>query len=293
MISKYSTCGGNEQKGQKPKETLQTNKLLLREHVPGSGKDGELNLADGSLAGQEALLRKHIFGLRKTRQEVLAELKAEPGLYLDFQRLSYQLQEELLEFCMGVRGLKVTYDPVFKKIFNPEYRPERLEDFLSLCMGQSVKILRVLPNESQRLTAEGSLLVMDILVQLKSGVLTNVEIQRIGYAFPGARCACYSSDLLMRQYSQVREARRNQGENFSYKDIKGVYTIILIEQSTAEFHRYPHDYLHYFRQRSNTGLEIDLLQEYLVTVQTCSKSHEKECRKLAFACVNTFSCDLI
>ena len=46
-----------------------------------------------------------------------------------------------------------------------ETRKKRLEEFLSLCMKQKVKILRVLPSESQRLTEEGSLLVMDILVQ--------------------------------------------------------------------------------------------------------------------------------
>lgn len=55
---------------------------------------------------------------------------------------------------------------MFKKIFNPETRPERLEEFLSLCMKQKVKIVRVMPGESQRLTEEGSLLIMDILVQL-------------------------------------------------------------------------------------------------------------------------------
>lgn len=213
---------------------------------------------------QESICQESIFGPEKSREDVLAEIRSEPEIFLEFRQLSSLLQEELLEFCMGVRGLKVTYDPVFKKIFDPEYRPERLEEFLSLCMGQYVKILRVLPNESQRLTSEGSLLVMDILVQLESGALTNVEIQRIGYAFPGARCACYSSDLLMRQYSQVREDRRNQGKSFSYKDMKGVYTIVLIQQSSAQFHRYPDNFLHYFRQRSNTGLEMDLLQEYLM-----------------------------
>ena len=213
---------------------------------------------------QASLEKEHIFGREKTRQQVMDEIMAEPDLYRQFQAFSPRLQNELVEFAMGVRGLNVTYDPVFKMVFNPETRRKRLETFLSLCMKEKVRILRVLPNESQRLTEEGSLLVMDILVQLRSGALVNVEIQRIGYSFPGARCACYSSDLLMRQYSQVREARRKSREHFNYRDIKGVYTIILIQQSTPEFCQYPEDYLHYFEQTSSTGLKLDLLQKYLL-----------------------------
>ena len=76
-----------------------------------------------------------------------------------------------------------------------------------------------------RIAEQGSL-----LVQLSDGSLVNVEIQRIGYHFPGARCACYSSDLVMRQYTQVREQMRKSGQKFSYRDIKKVYTIVLIQE---------------------------------------------------------------
>ena len=164
--------------------------------------------------------KESIFGPEKTREQVMEELKSDPELFREFQKLSPTLQEELIQFSMGVRGLNVTYDPVFKKIFDPETRPERLEEFLSLCMNQKVKIVRVVPGESQRLTEKGSLLIMDILVKLTSGTLVNVEIQRIGYLFPGARCACYSSDLLLRQYTQVREDMRRKHQEF--RDRKSV-----------------------------------------------------------------------
>ncbi len=224
--------------------------------------------------------KESIFGPEKTREQVMEELKADPEVFRKFQQLSPKLQEELVEFSMGVRGLNVTYDPVFKKIFNPETRPERLEEFLSLCMNQKVKILRVMPGESQRLMEEGSLLIMDILVQLASGALVNVEIQRLGYLFPGARCACYSSDLLMRQYTQVRDTMKKKNRKFSYRDIKGVYTIVLIQKSTREFRRYPGKYLHYFAQASNTGLKLDLMQKYLLIpldiFRKCLQNRRKE-----------------
>ena len=87
-----------------------------------------------------------------------------------------------------------------------------------------------------------------------------LEIQKIGYKFPGERSACYSADLLLRQYKRVRSKRKKK---FVYKDIKEVYTIVLFEQSTSAFHQFPDTYLHYFEQKSNTGIEINLLQKYL------------------------------
>ena len=101
---------------------------------------------------------------------------------------------------------------------------------------------------------------MDILVRFDDGSYCNVEVQKIGYAFPGERCACYSSDLLLRQYKNARSTRK---EKFSYKDIKSVYTIVLIDKSTGDFHKYKDRYCHIFQQRSDTGLELNLLQKYV------------------------------
>ncbi len=35
------------------------------------------------------------------------------------------------------------------------------------------------------------MIIMDIVVELESGALANVEIQKVGYRFPGQRSACY------------------------------------------------------------------------------------------------------
>ena len=205
-----------------------------------------------------------IFGSKLTKQEVMRMIQETPGIYARYTGLSERLQKEFVEFCMGMRGLNLTYDPMFKAVFDPQHFPSRLEDFLSLCLGEEVEILNALPSESSRLTEEGSLLVMDLLVRLKSGSLVNVEIQKVGYLFPGQRCACYSSDLVMRQYSQVREQCRKEKRAFSYQQISKVYTIVLFQNSPREFHQFPTEYLHYARQQFNTGLKLDLVQEYLL-----------------------------
>lgn len=205
-----------------------------------------------------------IFGEPRMREAVMEQIRADEGVYGRFLELNEQLQEDFVSFCMGVKGLNITYDSVFKMVFNPELHPERLEDFISQCIKKKVRILEIVPNESNRLTQDGSLLVMDIVVRTEVGEVVNVEIQRVGYLFPGARCACYSSDLVMRQYAKVRDEKRKARERFSYQDIKTVYTIVLIQQSTKEFWKLPDTHLHYAKQIFDTGLELNMLQEYLI-----------------------------
>ena len=102
---------------------------------------------------------------------------------------------------------------------------------------------------------------MDIGVELMDGRLANVEIQRIGYLFPGERCACYSADLLLRQYKSVKSRKKR---NFTYRDVKNVYTIVFIEKSTKEFQEFPNTYIHRAKQQFDTGLSVNLLQEYVL-----------------------------
>lgn len=194
-----------------------------------------------------------------SRSDVLNQLKDNPKLYDQFQQWKPEDQEEFLDICTGVKGLKVVYDGVFKEIFNPETTPERLEELLSLLLRRKVRIKAVLPNDGARLGSETALLYTDIIVELEDGTLCDVEIQRIGFAFPGARGACYSSDHLLRQYKRIRGEK---GKHFTYRDIKKVYTIVFFEKSTREFQDCPEHYLHWFRQQSDTGVELDLLQEY-------------------------------
>ena len=164
---------------------------------------------------------KAYFPMIRTREEILRDIQQNINLTERFYSWKEEQREEFLDFCTGVKGVKMLYDAFFKEIMNPETVPERLEDFLEVLLQRKVKIIE---------------------------------------AFPGERCACYSSDLLLRQYKNARSTRK---ENFSYKDIKSVYTIVLIDKSTGDFHKYKDRYCHIFQQRSDTGLELNLLQKYV------------------------------
>ena len=226
---------------------------------------------------------KNYFPMIRERKEVLAEIRKSRTLQTRFDIWDQPKQETFLDFCTGVRGLKLLYDGFFKEIMNPEYVPERLNDFLSHMLNQKVRVLKVLPADSVRIAEESSLLVMDIVVELEDGSIANLEVQKIGYLFPGQRSACYSADLLLRQYRRIRnetdalsaenedatvsddsqEGDSAKKKKFNYHNIKSVYTIVLFEKSPKEFHNFPDKYCHFFEQKSDTGLKLELLQKYL------------------------------
>ena len=203
---------------------------------------------------------KQFFPILWEKTELLDKINADRYLSATFYKWTLEQQEYFIDCCTGVRGMKLLYDGFFKEIMNAEYTPERLDEFLSLLLQKKVRVHTVLPNDSTRIADESSLLITDLVVELDDGSLANVEIQKMGYNFPGQRSACYSADMLLRQYKRIRSLKKKK---FNYRDIKDVYIIVLFEQRTSEFHRFPNNYLHYFCQRSDTGLELDLLQKFL------------------------------
>lgn len=194
----------------------------------------------------------------ETEEEVLGKLRELPQFFQRYQSMDERWRKRFLDYCMGRKTLPVTYDPFFKRLFHPDIHPGRLSRFLSSLLEQNVRVVRILPSEETLLDG-GALLVMDILVELEDGSLANIEVQKIPYLFPGERMSCYSSDLVLRQYSRVKGER---GAYFKYSDMKKVYTIVLLETSPKEFHNTGMHYIHYGRTAFDTGLNLELLQEF-------------------------------
>lgn len=145
----------------------------------------------------------------KNKDLVIRELQSNPEAYGRYRCLTDDLKEQLTGFLCGTKTLPLTYDPFFKKLFNPDIYPERLAGFISSVIGRRVRIKYTLPSEESLLQGT-SLLIMDIVVELENGSIANVEIQKISYLFPAQRMSCYSADLLLRQYSRVKGKRGNE-----------------------------------------------------------------------------------
>ncbi len=199
------------------------------------------------------------FPMLRTRKEVQKIIQSNEELRQTFQSWNKKQRGQFLNICTGMRGRKILYDFMFKEILNPETVPERLEDLISCVLGQKVHIMEVLPNDNTHIADEDTLVTEDIVVQLEDLSIGNVEIQKRGYAFPGQRGACYSADLLLRQYKRVRSTKK---EDFKYQDVRPVYTIVFFERSPKEFQAFKEQYLHRFEQTSDTGLKLELLQKF-------------------------------
>ena len=168
------------------------------------------------------------FPMIRTREEVLNEIESKSRLKNLFYEWTEENQNEFLDFCTGVKGIKIMYDFMIKEILNPENTPERVNELLTLLLGE--------------------------------------------------RSACYSADLLLRQYKRVRGIK---GKRFSYRDIKQVYTIVLFEKSPIEFQKFSNNYIHRFMQKSDTGVNINLLQEYLfIPLDIFKKNQQNENRSV-------------
>ncbi|MEQ3267863.1 PD-(D/E)XK nuclease family transposase [Dorea longicatena] len=180
------------------------------------------------------------FPMIRTKEEVLKEIENNSKLKEIYENWQEDEREEFLAFVTGTKGVKMMYDFISKAILNPEIYEERVEEFLSLLLQQKVKILEVLPNEETGLSDGYSILIMDIVVELENGSIVNLEIQKNGYMFPGERSACYSADLLLRQYRRVRKKNKQEGKKTKscYRDIKDVYTIVLFETSPSQLHKF-------------------------------------------------------
>ena len=215
------------------------------------------------------------FPMIRTKEQLMAEIEEKPKLKSIFYSWKEEARQDFINFCTGARGVKMMYDFISKEILNPEIYRERVNEFLSLLLNQKVKILEVLPNDGTRLADESTLLIMDIVVELEDGSIVNLEIQKIGYMFPGERSACYSADLLLRQYKRVKQKAEKKFDShtkMSYKDIKDVYTIVLFQQSPQELKKFKDVYMHRFKQESDTGAKMNLLQKYLfVTLDNFNK----------------------
>lgn len=223
------------------------------------------------------------FPMIRTREEVMKEIETRNVLKALYEGLNKNAQEEFLNFVTGAKGVKMMYDFMSKKILDPEMHKERVEDFLSLLLGQRVQILEILPNEENKIESEVAILIMDIVVKLENGSIVNLEIQKNGYMFPGERSACYSADLLLRQYKRIRRKNKQEGKpnRTTYRDIKDVYTIVLFENSPKELSRLKNVYLHHFEQVSDTGAKMNLLQKYLfVTLDNFRAAKHNEGKKM-------------
>lgn len=197
-----------------------------------------------------------ILGKDCSAREAMVLIMRDEEAYRRFLLFPEREQQKILSFIEGQRGLKITYDCFFQKIMSPILHPERMESFLSELIGYDVHIEKILPREGLPMADETGIIIMDILLQLSNGSRVNVEMQKLGFYFPGERSNCYAADAIMRQYSELKSKLK---DNFSYKMMKPFFLIILMEHSSAHFKRVSPHYIHNEQTSYDSGAEVTSL----------------------------------
>ena len=210
-----------------------------------------------------------LFGDQFSREEALALIQQDSETYETFLTFPVAEQENVLSFIQGQHGLKITLDTFFKHVLSPTSHPDRLESLLSCLLNQEVHIKTILPREGNKLAEAGSLVIMDIIVELADGSITDIEMQKIGYLFPGERSSCYISDFIMRQYNRIKNQK---GKHFTYRDMKPVYLIVLMEKSSSEFKEVSPHFMHREQISYDSHVNIKSLSNILyVSLDTFHK----------------------
>lgn len=176
----------------------------------------------------------------------------------------------IYDFVEGKVCLSITNDVVFKYVFDCEKHPERIESLISAILEEAITIDEVLPAEGIRLNEQASLVIMDIICRDINGRVINVEMQKIGYNFPGERACCYSADMIMRQYHKVRKER---AQKFQYRDIKPTFLIILMEKSSKEFQAVAPHFIHKSLSAYSSGAKITNLSNICYISLDTFKEH--------------------
>ena len=228
-----------------------------------------------------------VFGLPKSRTDVLRDIDQDVALKNVFTQFSEKDKERILLFLEGKHSLQILNDRFFQHVMRPDISFERVESLLSAVFDQPVHVESPLLREGSMISEEGSLVVMDIIIKLADGSYTTVEMQRIGYLFPGERTNCYLADMIIRQYNAVRTAR---GDLFSYKDMRPVRLIVIMDHSSLEFREAAPAYIHSREISFDTGVSVTELENVTyISLDTYRESVHNEINTKLDAWLGFFS----
>lgn len=213
--------------------------------------------------------------------DILHSLEHSPSTCTGYVTLSSNREwfDRFVDFFTGRKTLPLLYDPFFKMIFNPVESRARLSELVSCILGQHVTVIEVFPHTNY--TFPNSFVIMDMVVRLDNGSITNIEIQKVPYDFPAERISCYSADLVLRQFRMLKGMETENTDHGSssygkpsYSGMKKVHTIIFFEKSSSSLKSPVNKkaYFHVGKTTFNTGINISLLQEYhLISLDTFKK----------------------
>ena len=223
---------------------------------------------------------RNVFHIPHDKLDLRKTINSTPRLKKQFDSWSERRQEEFLDFCTGARGIPILYDTFFKMVFSPEFHTDRIKSLIGSLLGLEIESISILDPTGATLNDGTILIISDIVVELADRSIVDVEIQKVGYLFPGQRTSCYSADQVMRQYRRLKASENDEyRDHFDYKKMRPVYMIVIMEKSSRHFKtpEFQDHYIHKFKMTSDTGLTLDHLENYLyISLDNFKKSIQSE-----------------
>ena len=232
--------------------------------------------------------RERIYGKEISREEALAIIRKSPNASIIFEGFKEEAKEKFLSFIRGKTGLRILYDSYFRRIMNPRDDKTRLEDFLSSLLHEKVEIADILDREGSQIAAEETLVIMDIIVRFSDGSLADIEVQKVGFNFPGERADCYCADMIMRQYVHLRNLT---GDKFTYSSMRPVYLFVLIETSPLAMQKAAPAYIHRKVISYDSGAAITNLEKIMFISLDTFRKTVQDITDRESAWLTFFSCD--
>ena len=199
---------------------------------------------------------------RKGKIGILKQVQSDPQLLENWNKLPADKQEYFRQIDEKKLVPNILSDIIFKTVFDPSINPKRISRLISSILGKEISVIRSLDKEGIHLSENSKGVILDVVVEFDDGSVADVEIQREGVKIPPQRAATYSANLLTRQYAVEKGEDK---KDIDFRKLRPVYTIVIMEKSPEPFSHSP-ECVHHFRQRSDTGVEIDhgfeLLQYY-------------------------------
>jgi hypothetical protein len=157
-------------------------KSTLTECKPTKSTSNESNVVKSNVVKGNA--GYHTSNTVMGEAEVIKRLKSSDEVYENYAKLGRnpKWQQRLIDYFRGTKTLPITYDSFFKKIFDVDVYPHRLERFIGSVLCQNVKIKKVLPSEDS-LLAGSALLIMDIKLKWKMVLLRMLKFKKFHITF--------------------------------------------------------------------------------------------------------------
>ncbi|MFI3173498.1 MAG: PD-(D/E)XK nuclease family transposase, partial [Eubacteriales bacterium] len=166
------------------------------------------------------------------------------------------IRDEMKDIEEGKALPLLTFDAVFKKVFDPDVHQERVTKLFQYVFEVTdQKIISSLKTEHAKPLLFSKKTVNDLNARITDESILNMEMQVKAQEFIVNRINVYEADLNILQYSVAFNQKKKE---FTFEDIRHTYMIVLMKESPSVFKGNKY-FIHKKLEITDTGIELKRL----------------------------------